>query len=571
MPGKNSGQFRQKMLMIQKYKCHLLWPILLSFVYSLFGIALPVILDYMIDAMTKNAIRVQLVFLSELYLGVALLWVVSNILKTYFGNRSAWRITDDLRLGMMLHNIVMGHSFYNQYSAGDVLEHMENDIETIESFIINTFIPILTSLFTILGIFVYFWITQMVFGVFFLLITLIIFAVIYHAQQQSQETIEEERVYSTRLTSFLSEVFMLRKEINVMHGKAGVIQKSDEIMLNLKEKKVRKQQYLYHVWTLTLLMIAIANTTAIFISGKLYFDGALTLGTVYLAYAFSTMLKDPLEHMQYHLQNFKTAQISYLRYKKMMEYKDGIEIGEQPFPAVLTTLSIQNVSHSYADCDTSGEIPSADCPQETNHLALREVSFTIHSGEKVGIFGASGSGKSTICKLIGKLYVLQAGDIFFNEVSIREISTSSLRSAVAYLTASDQVFSATLKDNLDMFSQSDSQTMADTIDQYGLRAFLNISIDEDLQKKLAEQITADQLSHGQRQLISLSRLFFQSKKLIIFDEAAANVDAAIENAFFSLLEKAMRGHMSIVVTHHTERLGTCQNVIEFVEGKARML
>lgn len=557
-----------------KYRGYLLAPILLSLIYSIFSIALPILLDHFIDSMAKNintTNRNPLIVLASVYFCIALFWILSNFCKTYFGNLSAWKITDELRIEMIRSNIAMGHMFYNHYSAADVLEHMENDIETIEVFIIDTLIPMLTSIFTILGIFVYFFLTQFIMGICFLLLTVIIFLFIYRVQQQSESCIEAERTQSTRLTAFLGEVFALRKEIYIMNGKKGIRQKSDDIMLHIKEKKIKKQQYLYRIWTFTLAGAAIANTISLLVSGKLFFDGLITIGTVYIAYSFSTMLREPLEHMQYHMQNYKTAKVSYERYNKMMRFDDGVTQGLMQFPVDFSKLTINNVSYSYSDYHADPQSSSAQSPDESQCFALHDVSLIIDNGEKLGVFGASGAGKSTLCKLICKLYALQTGDILFDTISVRDISTKSLRENVAYITASDQVFCATLKDNLDMFAGYDIQEIIVTIENYGLRPFLNISADADLPAALTEMISGDQMSHGQRQLISLSRLFFRRKKLIIFDEAAANVDESIENEFFSLLEKATKGHMSIIVTHNTERLGTCQRVIEFFEGGVRTL
>jgi ATP-binding cassette subfamily B protein len=526
----------------------LLIPILFIGIYSLIQLILPIIIGNFIDGLTNSEYIKKLMQLVIVYAVLSVALFIANMCKGYYGEKSAWFITDRIRIEMLEKNVSRGQTFYNCYTPGDVLEIMENDIEIIESFIIDTCIPVMVDILILFGIYIYFFYKSVVIGACFFVFSMFIFALIYIIQKKESDCITEERKQSTKLTSFWSEVISLRKEINVMGSKSAIIDKIEILMQELKKRIVSKQIYLYRVWTCTLLALVIINVFSFTLGGYFYFKRYISFGTVYLMYSFSNMLRDPMEKMQMYIQNCLIAKESIKRISNMLSFEDKISSGEVSIED-LNHILVKDVSHKFNE-----------------KLVLENISFEICENEKIGIFGDSGSGKSTLCKILCKLYEIQEGEIKLNKHNIQDIDINSLRNTFAYVTASEQVYSSSLKDNLDMFSQKPIAEIANRIDKYNLRKFLKILKDDDIYQKLQEELDVELLSIGERQLINIMRLFFCDKKIIIYDEAAANIDENIENEYFELLEKIIKSHMAIIVTHNVERLSKCDKIIAMRNG-----
>ncbi|MDO5023046.1 MAG: ATP-binding cassette domain-containing protein, partial [Eubacteriales bacterium] len=126
-----------------------------------------------------------------------------------------------------------------------------------------------------------------------------------------------------------------------------------------------------------------------------------------------------------------------------------------------------------------------------------------------------------------------------------------------------------LKDNLDMFSNLDFETVISTIKDNGLEFLLGINKSDDIYEKLKSELDKDTLSSGQKQLINLIRLFFSEKDLIIFDEAAASISEDVEEEYFEVLDKLSKKNILIIVTHNVERLEKCDKILMLNNGSVQ--
>lgn len=480
---------------------------------------------------------------------VICLYIGQNI-KNVGVYRIVLRITDQLRMELFLQNLGQGQKFYNRYSAGEVIEHMENDIDTVESFIISTFIPVFINAVTLIGILCVFFVENPVIGVAFLVYMIVSFRVLYAIQKKNSDCIAQARGATEKLTSFWNEVLLLRVEINAMKKWRNIEGQMDGLMDVQKKLFIDRQKYLYRVWNATLLSLALANALSFLVGGFLFFCGRISLGTVYLIYTYSNQLRSPMENMQLHLQNYSLCKSALKRINEMYFYEDGISDGVRELTGARLELECKQVSFDYGA-----------------EQILKDVSFQLKPNELLGIFGESGAGKSTLGKLICKMYEPREGEILLNGIRIQDLSVKSLRENVAYITPMDQIFSASWKDNLTVFGDITDEEMVQKIRDYRLQSFLHMEGDADVMERLHEDVNPEALSKGERQLLNVLRVFFCRKKLLIFDEAAANIDEEVEDRFFNLLNQAVDGHTAIIITHNVERLAKCDKILALEKGK----
>ena len=529
---------------------YLIIPILCCGFYTAIQLTLPIMVEKFIDIIAYGGSEGETII--YMYSGLILFLVAVKLLKGYSEKEAALKITDKIRYKLLEKSLLKGQVFYNRYSVGDILEVAEKDIDIIDGFIVNTIIPVLVDLFTLIGIFVFFFIKNVYLGMGSVLITIAVSIMIYFVQKQQSDAILKEREQATRVTSFIGEIITIKKEINVMNASNEVVARMDKVFEKLKEYKVKKQNYLYRIWTCTLVAILVVNVISFVGGGFFYSKRIISFGFVYVIYSYGNMLKSPLENMQNYIQSYMMAKESIGRINDIISFDDEISKGHLCVEKKISSIKVENVFHKFG-----------------NDYALQNINFEIGNAEKLGIFGGSGSGKSTLCKILCKLYEIQEGNVFINDVNIKEIYTENLRKHIGYLTAGEQIFKASLKDNLDMFSNLDFETVLSIIKDNGLEFFLGINKSDDICEKLNSELDKDKLSSGQKQLINLIRLFFSEKDFVIFDEAAASISEDIEKEYFELLDKISKKHILIIITHNVERLEKCDKILMLNNGNVQ--
>lgn len=529
---------------------YLIIPILCCGFYTAIQLTLPIMVEKFIDIIAYGGSEGETII--YMYSGLILFLVVVKLLKGYSEKEAALKITDKIRYKLLEKSLLKGQVFYNRYSVGEILEVAEKDIDIIDGFIVNTIIPVLVDLFTLIGIFVFFFIKNVYLGMGSVLITIAVSIMIYFVQKQQSDVILKEREQATRVTSFIGEIITIKKEINIMNASNEVVARMDKVFEKLKEYKVKKQNYLYRIWTCTLVAILVVNVISFVGGGFFYSKRIISFGFVYVIYSYGNMLKSPLENMQNYIQSYMMAKESIGRINDIISFDDEISKGHLCLEKKISSIKVENVFHKFG-----------------NDYALQNINFEIGNAEKLGIFGGSGSGKSTLCKILCKLYEIQEGNVFINDVNIKEIYTENLRKHIGYLTAGEQIFKASLKDNLDMFSNLDFETVLSIIKDNGLEFFLGINKSDDICEKLNSELDKDKLSSGQKQLINLIRLFFSEKDFVIFDEAAASISEDIEKEYFELLDKISKKHILIIITHNVERLEKCDKILMLNNGNVQ--
>ena len=529
---------------------YLIIPILCCGFYTAIQLTLPIMVEKFIDIIAYGGSEGETII--YMYSGLILFLVAVKLLKGYSEKEAALKITDKIRYKLLEKSLLKGQVFYNRYSVGDILEVAEKDIDIIDGFIVNTIIPVLVDLFTLIGIFIFFFIKNVYLGMGSVLITIAVSIMIYFVQKQQSDAILKEREQATRVTSFIGEIITIKKEINVMNASNEVVARMDKVFEKLKEYKVKKQNYLYRIWTCTLLAILVVNVISFVGGGFFYSKRIISFGFVYVIYSYGNMLKSPLENMQNYIQSYMMAKESIGRINDIISFEDEISKGHLCLEKKISSIKVENVFHKFG-----------------NDYALQNINFEIGNAEKLGIFGGSGSGKSTLCKILCKLYEIQEGNVFINDVNIKEIYTENLRKHIGYLTAGEQIFKASLKDNLDMFSNLDFETVLSIIKDNGLEFFLGINKSDDICEKLNSELDKDKLSSGQKQLINLIRLFFSEKDFVIFDEAAASISEDIEKEYYELLDKISKKHILIIITHNVERLEKCDKILMLNNGNVQ--
>ena len=319
-------------------------------------------------------------------------------------------------------------------------------------------------------------------------------------------------------------------------------------------KYIKKQLDLIKIealfYPLIVTLIGTSTLLTIYIGGIEASKGNITTGTIAEFIIYVNMLSWPVASVGWLTSLIQRAEASQKRINEFLSDDSTIKnFGKQKIVSI-DEIEFKNVFFKY---------------EKSKNYALKEISFKIKKGETLGIFGKTGSGKSTILALITRNYDLSKGDILFNKKPIYEYDLESLRRKFGYVPQDGYLFSGTIEENI---SYSSSK-----IDRKNLNlASINAAIDGEIKKfpkkyktKIGER--GVQLSGGQKQRISIARAFYTKPEIYVLDDCLSAVDSITERKIVKNLNKLSSKTTSIVVSHRIMSLVKCDNIIVLDEGK----
>jgi len=276
----------------------------------------------------------------------------------------------------------------------------------------------------------------------------------------------------------------------------------------------------------------------------LYNRGLVTVGTVYLFVYYINLLEEPFWAMTHEIESFQTIGACVERLTEFRNFKaevvdgTGVEIPAQPL-----ALQFKDVSFSYNGDDS----------------VLSDLSFELKPGSILGLLGRTGSGKTTLGRLIFRLYDVKSGSIKINNADLREAHLDTLRSNIAMVTQDVQLFRASIRENLTFFDRSipDDKIIA-TLEELELGDWLR----NQPQGLDTELVTGSRsLSAGEAQLLAFTRIFLRNPGLVILDEASSRLDPATEQLLERAIDKLLKNRTAIIIAH---RLDTVQRANEIM-------
>lgn len=525
-----------------------------NIIISLIVVYMPkFIKNYINSESTENLIVENLLKFSFLFMLFSSLVFLLRILSDYIKFKFSWKISEKIRQDLFLKLCNYEDEFYNNIGLGAIEEHFIGDINNIQNFLSNIVISMLINLFTI--VFVIFTILSesYLFGFIFMIYLILSLVINYIIQSKNNYILEEERIVDTDITANINEVVEGRKEISVMKG-------TEFFLNNLKKKldnsfyiKKRSTKFIYGIWTISIFMINFFNVLCLFIGGILLFNNYISIGSVYLIYFYSNLMKNPIETMQYHLNSILITKQSFIRIDKLFNYTNKVIDGEKILSGDTIDIKVKDLTFKYENAED---------------YALRNINFSIKSGSKVGIVGFSGAGKSTLVKILTKRIAIPFDTVYINGMDINDISLDSIRNKFAIFSLDNSIYSnCTLRDNLRLFNKEIKDK--EIIDKIRKFKFLsgNKMLSDLNSEKLNKILNYKDLSVGEVQLICLLRLIFLDKGLIIFDEYTSTLSEDIEKNYFDILGNINKNSILMLITHNVDRLEKCNNIIVLENGK----
>lgn len=457
----------------------------------------------------------------------------------------------DLKNEVYAHYQKLSLSFYKSNRTGDLMNRITEDVSRVREYMGPAIMYSLNMITLFVVALIYMFSVAPMLTLYVIIPLPILSIVIYRLSKiiHHRSTIVQQ--YLSKLSAFAQESF---SGISVIKS-YGIEDQSYDAFYDLSDDGRQKQINLTKVQALffpsMILLIGISNLLVIYVGGMQYINGEIKdIGTIAAFLIYVNMLTWPVAAIGWVTSLVQRAEASQKRINEFLKEEPEIKNKVKTYSKIEGNIEFKNVSFMYPD---------------TNIQALKDVSFSVKKGKTLAILGKTGSGKSTILDLIGRLYDIEHGSITIDDKPIDIVNLDDLRNSIGYVPQDAFLFSDTIKNNI-MFGKEDASE-AEVIEA-AKNAYVHkniIGFTNGYETKLGERgIT---LSGGQKQRISIARAIIKSPQILLFDDCLSAVDTETEEKILKNLSKVSQGKTTIIVSHRISSAKNADHIIVLDEGK----
>ena len=516
-------------------------------------LALPRVVQLFIDRALAGTTLQPLLFIGAGYLAVAIAENWTWVGWHYVAQNVGLIATNKIRADLTLHCLKLDMSFHNARTPGEMIERVDGDVSKLANFLSSFLVQIALNGLLVLGVLLLLFALDWRVG---LPITLSVVIAMISARVLTRRLAPlsaRERQASAELFGFLEERLSGTEDIRANGATAYVLRRHIERARHLFRSALKAALLGMMSWNLTRSSIVIGATISLMLGALLCLDGVLSLGAVYIIFAYTEMLQHPVDQIMRQFGDLQQAIASMSRVQELFNIQPNVtsQANTAPLPAGPLSIALNQVSFAYP-----GDDP-----------VLHEVSASVAAGSTLGVLGRTGSGKTTLTRLLLRLYDPTHGVVRLGDVDARHIANDDLRARVAVVTQDVQLFSASVRDNLTFFDAtvSDARIHA-ALEAVGLSDWLR-SLPNGLDTRLAS--SGSGLSAGQAQLLAFARAFLRDPGLVILDEASSRLDPATERKLDQAVDRLLAGRTGIIIAHRLSTLQRVEQILILEEGRVR--
>jgi ABC-type multidrug transport system fused ATPase/permease subunit len=504
-------------------------------------LANPLIIRYFIDATIGGGDVQPLLLVALAFLGVSLLLQIVSVAATYVSEDVGWRATNQLRADLAHHCLRLDMSFHTTHTPGEMIERIDGDVGTVATFFSQFVVRILGNLLLLVGILLILTLQDWRVSLALVVYTLVGLAGLSYLRRIGVSYWGAARQASAELFGFLEEQLAGTEDVRSSGAVAYVMRhlfKFNRVRLDKELRSGGMNTIIAMMW---LGLYAMGQAVAFISTYSLVRKGLLTIGSVYVVIYCTHFVFQRLLEIATEIQNLQQAAASMERVEALYTLKSRITSTQAQ--AVLSpgplAVEFDDVTFGYNEPEP----------------VLCNVSFQLQPGKVLGLLGRTGSGKTTLTRLLFRLYDPDQGAIRLGtnggRSDIREIALDDLRQRIGLVAQSVQLFQATVRDNITFFDSSiPDEQILHVIEELGLSAWYH-SLSEGLDTRL--ETGGSNLSAGEAQLLAFARVFLSDPGLVILDEASSRLDPATERLIENAVDRLLKDRTGIIVAH---RLGT---------------
>ena len=515
-------------------------------------VATPLVASRFIDQATSGGDLRELIVLALLTMGLALAGQGLAVAETYVAENVSWTATNELRTDLVAHLLRLDASFHTAHTPGELIERVDGDVSTLARFFSRFVVYVLGNGVLLVGVLGLLYSVDWRVGLGMSAFVLLALTAILRIRAIATPSWAAERQANADFFGFVGEYLAGLQDIRSSGAGAFVLRRCAEVMRSWLAVTRKAQMWGYSMVAISEGLFALGTAAAFALSAVLFRAGTLTIGMVYLIFQCTEMLRQPTEQIRNEVQDLQQADASMARVESLLStvpcVTDGPGVALPPGPLA---VELDSVSFSYAE----------DAP------VLREVSVSLAPGRVLGVVGRTGSGKTTLTRLLLRFYDPLAGVVRLGGVDLRAVRLAAVRGRVGLVTQEVHLFSASVRDNLTLFDDKvPDERMSAALDSLGLASWLR-----ELPRGLDTLLLPDGagLSAGQAQVLACARILLRDPDLVILDEPSSRLDPATDRLVQTALARLLDGRTGIIVAHRLATLAYADDILILEDGQVR--
>ncbi len=511
----------------------------------------PQIIRYFLDSVQTGGSQQLLALAAGAYLLVALLQQLLGLGATYTGELVAWDATNQVRHDLALHLLRLDLPFHKSHVPGDLIVRIDGDSGALANFLSQFAVQATGNALLVVGILVVLYATDWRIGLGLTVYVSLTVLILARVQDVAAGRWRRLRQSESELGGFTEERLAGAEDIRALGGISYQVYRllllARAWLLAYRAAAVLGSL----IFNVTNLLAAAGYAIGLGLAAWLYTQGQATIGTAFLIVAYVGMLSGPLQRLREEARNLQNAAGSLQRIDELFQLEP--QVTDPPAPARLPTGAL------------SVEMRDVDFSYEGDDQVLKSISFQLAPGKVLGVLGRTGSGKSTLTRLLFRLYDPGEGAILLGGTDVRATALDDLRARVGMVTQDVQLFQATLSENLAFFDQSWAPAaLQSALDAAQLTEWVK-ALSAGIETPLASG--GQGFSAGEAQLLAFSRVFLKDPGLVILDEASSRLDPATERRMETAIDLLLAGRTGIIIAHRLQTVQRADDILILEDGR----
>lgn len=522
---------------------------LLLFVVAALQLINPRIIGNFIDMARAGSPMDALLGAGILFLVIVFTEKIVMGAMVYFSEDVGWTATNALRLDLASHCLNLDPSFHQMHTPGELIERIDGDVNALANFFSTFVLNILGSVIVFGGALILIWQMDWRMGLSLILYSVLSVVMFVTLHNKGVPHFAALRQTSADLSGFWAERLGGREDIRAAGAEDHAMGRLYQLLRTRWRKALRSQfmsGLLINSW---FIVYALNYGTIMALGAYLVGVDILTIGSLFVIFRYSGFLTDNLRALAYEMDDLQRATASLQRIRNLYYTTSQVMDGKgDALPAGALDIAFEDVAFAYVE----------DVP------VLHGLSFHLPPGTVLGLLGRTGSGKTTITRLLFRFYDPTGGTIRLNGADLRDLYLHDLRRRIGIVTQDVQLFQATVRDNLTFFDPNVSdEHILEALEALGLQPWL-LSLPKGLDTVL--EAGSGALSAGEAQLLALTRVFLEDPDLVILDEASSRLDPSTERLLELAMDRLLADRTAIIIAHRLATVHRADEVMILENG-----
>ena len=514
----------------------------------------PLLIATFIDDAADGATRGRLLFLASIYVLMGLARQLMSVAVAWTAADLAWTVTNELRSRLTRHVMRLDLAFHRATSPGELVSRVDGDVTALSEFVSRFAVKAIAAVVTLLGLIIIVLWRDPLIGLGLTVYLGVAIATVYVLRNRAVDEAATEQATTGRMLGEVEERLAGADDLRSNGGGSHAVATFQHASAAVLRSSLGRERQGVTLWVISNAVFVIGGLVVLAVDAALLQRGTITLGTAYLLFQYTQILRQPLSELADETERVQRAAGGMIRTLQLLDETSTInDAGTELLPPGALGLDLDELGFQYADEDDPARVVDG-------------LTLTVPAGTTIGVLGRTGSGKTTLARLLLRLVEPTDGSIRLGGVELDQIALADLRARTGVVSQDVHLFSASIRDNMTLFDEHVAEAdVRNALASLDLLEWVE-AMPDGLDTKLGP--AGSGLSAGEGQLIALTRLFLRSPDFVLLDEASSRIDPETEARVTTAIDRLLQGRTAVVIAHRLSTVERLDQILILDHGQA---